>query len=856
MEHHLAERAERLIEEGWDPEEARAEAERRFGDFDGYHHETAEIARDVTWRRGAVERLGDVARDVRQTLRGVRRRPAFALTLIVTLALGIGGITSIFAVLDAVMLRPLPYDDPDELVSVSLAQPGGISISFLPVDQVGVWKEGMQEVLEISGSERLQLVRTDGEPEALAALAVGHDLDDLLGVAPRIGRAFGPDDAVAGAPRVAMLTHAYWARTGADPGVLGTTLRLEDEPWTVVGVLPRDFKYPVAGTIDLWVPRWTDDTAGGHAIDRTDLVGRLREGVTIDIAQERAEVLGAALAESDPTPLGWDVRLRSVGEWRGNSDLREALWMLGAAGGLMLLIALANAANLMLLKAHESAGDVAVRRAIGASRGRVLQSVLTESVLLSVVAGAAAALVAAAAMQGIQRIIPDDFAFSAVYPFMVERRAVAFAFALGVGGGLLGGLVPALWSATVRTQGAGGVAWERSRGRERARVRKGLVVAEVALSVTLLVGASLFVRSFATLLDADPGFDVESLAFLEIALSRRVYPEGADRREFTDRLLEEVGSLPGVEAVVAAQGLPPGGGGILFSEALEAEGRAPMEGFQVLPVAWGPPGYLEALGVRLYAGRGLRSEDVGTDNVVVDRDLATSLFGDGPHVGARFRLGPEDEWFTVVGVVEELKLGGADDQTGDWAIVRAQDPERVPSYVQLAVRTNDPTAILSPVRDAVRSLDAQQPIRELSTAERAMGESVARPRFLLVLMTTLASLALVLAAIGTFGVVAYSARSDRRSTGIRIALGASGREVRSRILRSGLFLAAAGIAIGLGLAMGVARFAEDMLYEVEPLDPTAFALAGLTMLVAAGVACWIPARWASRVDPIEVLNAE
>lgn len=856
LQHHLEERTDRLIEEGWAPDAARAEAERLFGDLHGYQDQTTEIARDVTWRRGMIDRLGDVARDLRWTLRGVRRNPAFAGTLILTLALGIGGITSIFAVIDAVMLRPLPYDEPDELVAVSLAQPSGFSVSFLPSDDAPLWQEGMEEVLTTAGSERMQLVRTDGEPEALATLAVTHDLDDLLGVGPRVGRAFGPDDALAGAPRVALLTHEYWVRSGSDPDIVGRTMRLEDEPWTVVGVLPRDFKYPVAGSVDLWIPIWSDDTAGGHAVSRIDLVGRLRSGVTLELVQERADVLAAALAESNPAQMGWDVRLRRVGEWRGNSDSRQALWMLGAAGALMLIIALVNAVNLMLLKAQSRARDVAVRRAIGASRGRVLQAVLTESVLLSVVAGGAAAVVAALAMQGIQRIIPDDFAFSAVYPFMVEGRAVLFAFVLGLGGGLVGGVGPALWSTTIRTRNAGTAVREQGQGRGRARVRKALVVAEVALSVTLLVGASLFVRSFATLLDSDPGFDVESLAFLTLSLSQRVYPEETDRRQFADRLVEELEGLPGVDGVVVAQGLPPGGGGILFSEAIEAEGRTPIEGFNVIPAAWVPPGYLEVLGVPLVAGQTLTADDRDTDNVVIDLDLAEDLFGTGAAVGSRFRFGPDDDWLTVVGVVQELKLGGADDQIGDWALLRAQESEGFPSYAQVAIRVADPEAILPAVRSAVLEVDPQQPIRELWTAEAAMGESIARPRFLLVLMTTLAGLALVLAAIGTFGVMAYSVRSDRRATGIRIALGASVTDVRSRILRSGLALAGTGVLIGLALATGLTRYAEGLLFGVEALDPAAFLVAGLTMLGAAAIACWIPARWASRVDPIEVLNAE
>jgi predicted permease len=856
IEHHIEERVERLVGEGWDEDAAREEASRLFGDVAAYTDEAVGIARDTRSRRWTMERLGDVGRDLRWTFRGVRRSPTFATTLVLTLALGIGGITSIFAVLDAVLLRPLPYDAPDELVDAWMAVNEQTTVPFLPASQADSWRFAMEDILTTGTSQGMNLVRTDGTPELIRALAVSHDLDELLGVRMRLGRAFSEEDSRAGAERVALMTYPYWVRSGADEQAVGRTIRLEEETWTVVGVLPYDFKYPVAGTNELWIPLWTDGTAGGHGVDRLEVIGRLQPGVTIERAQERAEVIAESLAREEPTAAGWDVRLRDVGAWRGNSDLRRSLWMLVAAGGLMLLIALVNGVNFLLLQAQARARDFAVRRAIGASGRRIFQAVVTESVVLGVVSGGAAALVAALALEGIKGILPSDFAFASVYPFVVEGRTVTFAFALGLLAGLLGGLGPALWTARQKSRGPSSAMNVRGGSGRSARFRQLLVVTEVGLSVALLVGASLFLRSFSSLVRTDPGFDAESIAVAELTLSRRVYTEGADARHFANRVVERVASLPGAEAAIATQGLPPDGGGLFFGEEFQAEGAEPIGEFRVLPFAVVPPEYVEVLGLEIIAGRGLVAGDADADHVVIDRDLAIDLFGSEAPLGSRFRVREGEAWMTVVGVVDELKLGGLDDQYGGWAMMQAEDAETISANFQIVARGRDPEALLPGIRAAIAEVDGQQPIRALHTAQAALGASMARPRFLLVLMGSLAGLALVLAFVGTYGVMAYAVRRRRRETAIRIALGASADRIQARILRSGLALAAGGVASGVILASALTRYAEALLYQIEPLDPLAFGMAAVTMITAAAAASWLPARRATRVDPVVLLREE
>jgi predicted permease len=864
LEHHIEERVERLVEEGWDPMEARAEAERRFGPQRDYRNELLALE-----RRGATGRwmMGEIAsglRDLRGALRNVRRHPMFAGGFVLTLALGLGATTAIFSVVDAVVLRPLPYVEPDRLVEI---WPAGWASGppYMPNAEAPVVAEQLDVLEAVAYSYPMNLVRTDGEPEELVALAVSHDLDAVLGVEAYRGRTFGPDDVVPGSDRVVLLTHGYWERTGADPESVGSTIRLEGEPWTVVGVLPADFKYPVRGVYHLWIPIASDGTAAGRTVSSPSPVGRLRDGVRLADAQARADQLADVLqAETTTTapPVGgaggadWRVLLSEVGAERVDERLLASLRMLSAAVALMLLLTVANATNLLLLRGEDRRREWGVRRALGASRSQVVRSALAETLVLAALAGGASAAIASTALSLLDGVLPAGLMFTSVHTMGVEGRAVGFAFVAALITGLATGIVPAARAARARS--GRGVAGSRASGRDRrtSRLSDGLVVAEVTLSVTLLVGAGLFLRSFGAMMADDPGFDVARIARADLAFPQYSYPQAPDRRRLLDVVSERLRALPGVEGVAVSVGAPPSGGRLIAPDALYPAGEAPIEQpIRILSVD-ADDNFLGVLGARLVEGRALTNLDREARGVVIDRDLARHLFGSRPAVGRRFSASAEEDPWTVVGVVEELKLGGIDNALTRFAMVQAIDPERIGSFVSLTIRAREPAAAVAGVRRIVRDVDPELPIRSLGGGRELMTVTVSQPRFVMILLVSFAALATALGAIGTYAVLAHAVRQRRKEIGIRIALGASSGTVQRHVLAGGIKLAGVGIALGLGASFLLGGVADGLLYGVAASDLWTKAGATLLMLAVAGLACWVPARRATRVDPVRVLNAE
>lgn len=855
IRHHLDEATDRLIEEGWEADQARPEAERRFGEVPRYReamltHPDDEGARMM----GAVRSMAD---DIRYTLRALRRRPVFTWTLVLTLAVGIGAAGAIFSMIDAVLLRPLPYFEPERIVQVGLVleDQGGFVIPSLQRDQVEDWVDGADFLSAISLTEQMSLVRTDGpEPEQLSVVAAGPELDEVLGVTPALGRAFAPEDGQPGA-RVVMMSHAYWARTGSPRDVVGQTIRLDDEPYIVVGVLPRGFKYPVAGRAELWIPVADDYTIAGREQSQFRVVGRLDDGLTLDAAQSRADALGDAQQAQRAHEMGWTTKLQPVGNWRANPDTVRGLWTAFGAVMGMLLIAIVNGANLQLVRGEDRRGEVGVRIALGASRGRVLRHLLVESVVLALMAGVAATGLAWLSVAGLRAIAPDELTFGMVHDFGLEGRALLAVFTVALVSGLVVGLLPAL--RTTRIAGSPDVAGRRLSDRRTHRLRSLLVVGEVALSVVLLVGAGLFLRSFAVVNQVEIGMDAERIASVGVSLPSTRYPTGADRAVFADELTSRIRTLPGVIATTLAPELPPEGGGISFNLALEAEGGESRPTDDMISFSTVLPGYLEVLGTRLHDGRGFRAEDRETGGVVIDRDFARMIFGEERVAGRRFRLDPENEWSTVVGVIEEMKMGGLDDPYGAAALLYPMNPAAPPSHLTIAVRTDgDPQTLLPLLRQAVLDLDPRLPLRTLQTGEQAVAEGLVRPRFLVLLIGVLAATALLLAVVGLFGVVSYTVARGRREMGIRMALGASTARVRGGVLRWGLAVATLGVVVGLGAAALLDDLAASLLYGVAPGDPVTTLGVAITMVLAALVACWVPAARATRVDPAEVLRPD
>jgi predicted permease len=873
LEHHIEERVERLVEEGWDPTEARAEAERRFGPQQEYRNELLALERRGATGRRMMGGMESCLRDLRGALRNVRRHPMFAGGFVLTLALGLGATTAIFSVVDAVVLRPLPYVEPDRLVEI---WPAGWASGppYMPSSEAPVVAEQLDVLEAVAYSHPMNLVRTDGEPEELVALAVSPDLDAVLGVEAYRGRTFGPDDVLPGSERVVLLTHGYWERTGADPESVGSTIRLEGEPWTVVGVLPADFKYPVSGVYHLWIPIASDGTAAGRTVSSPSPVGRLRDGVRLADAQARADqladVLQAEMTRAAPPtggtgeaggadraePADWRVLLREVGAERVDERLLASLRMLSAAVALMLLLTIANATNLLLLRGEDRRREWGVRRALGASRLQVVRSALAETLVLAALAGGASAAIASTALSLLDGVLPAGLMFTSVHTMGVEGRAVGFALVAALVAGLATGIVPAARAARARS--GRGVVGSRASGRDRrmSRLSDGLVVAEVTISVTLLVGAGLFLRSFGAMMADDPGFDAARVARADLAFPRYAYPQAPDRRRLLDVVSERLRALPGVEGVAVSVGAPPSGGRLIAPDALYPAGEAPIEQpIRILSVD-ADDNFLGVLGARLVEGRALTNLDREARGVVIDRDLARHLFGSRPAVGRRFSARAEDDPWTVVGVVEELKLGGIDDALTRFAMVQAIDPERIGSFVSLTIRARDPAAAVAGVRRIVRDVDPELPIRSLGGGRELMTVTASQPRFVMILLVSFAALATALGAIGTYAVLAHAVRQRRREIGIRIALGASSGTVQRHVLAGGMTLAVVGIALGLGASLLLEGVADGLLYGVAASDLWTKAGATLLMLTVAGLACWLPARRATRVDPVRVLNAE
>lgn len=858
LEHHVMERTERLIDEGWEPAAARSEAERRFGVKRKWKNELAAGARAETGRGWMMEMLDSVMQDVRYALRGALREPGFTFTLLATLALGIGATGGVFSAIDAVMVRPLPYHRPDRLVEVQPVREGErVRGDFAP-DQVAPWVEGAEFLVAVARHDRVNLLRTDGGAATLNAVVASANLDDVLGIEMALGRAFVDDD-VAEDRRVAILTFDYWRRTGSDPAIVGTEIVLDEAPWTVVGVLDRGMKFPVTGTPELWIPYSADGTVQGTQRRDVAVVGRLADGLSLEAAQARADLLGSRLDEALPTEGGWGVQLRPVGWWRTNPDTARGLWLLGGGVLLMLVIAVVNAVNLLLVRGQGRTGEFGVRKALGASRGRVVRQVVVEAVLLSLAAGVVATAVAATCVEVVAWLAPREITFGMVHEFGLEWRSLALVFAVAAGAGLLVGVLPGLRLSRARVAGSGPAA---ARGRDMAagRLRTALVTGEIAVSVVLLVGAGLFLRSFSNMLDVDMGMETERVAFATVDLPDNRYTSAAERAAFRTDALARLRAIPGVTSVASSTGAPPQGGGLSFPGALKGEAQAEPVVVPVIPNLEASPGFLETLGADLVAGRDLAPGDLETGGVVVDRDLAELLFDGGAAVNRRFTLDAQAEtvrWLTVVGVVDELVLGGPDDHSGGAAFVSPMDPEAPSSWQVFTVRTSgDPGTLLAPVREVFHSLDDRLPLVALETGEQAFGASLTRPRFVVFLFSVLAWLALILSAVGIYGVVSFAVRQRRREMGIRIALGAPLASVRARIFKWGLAMAAVGTGVGVVVAVQIDQAAEALFFGVSPGDPATLAAVGALMLGVTGLACLIPAMRATRVDPVEALRSE
>jgi predicted permease len=798
--------------------------------------------------------------DLRYAVRRLVRSPGFFLVTVLTLALGIGANSAIFSVVNAVLLRPLPYEEGDRLARVFHVTDTGNRAVMSPANFRDV-REQSRTLEELSFYYWFNPTLTGAaDPVRLEGASIGAHFFEVMRAKPQLGRTFRPDENEPGRNRVVTLSHALWQqRFGSDPSVIGRTLVLGGEPYEIVGVMQEGFTYP--GNRQLWTPLeydaefMADESRGAWYISA---IGRLKPGATHEQAAREIATIGKRLEQAYPesnTNLGMaSVSLLEVAV----GDIRPTLLILLGAVGLVLLIACANMANLLLARAASREGEFAVRTALGAGRGRLLRQLLTESVILSLAGGTAGLLLAvwgiqllvALQPQGIPRL--DDVG--------LDATVLGFTAGIALLAGLFFGLIPAVQvtrsnlAGSIREGGRGALS-----GRGSARIRGTLVVAEMALSVMLLVGAGLLIRSFVRLQSVDPGFRSEGTLAFSLSLPDAVYDTDPARHSFYERLIERLRTVPGVQASAAVSDLPMGGSMNFLT--FEVAGREPPRpgqepGAQILRAT---PDYFRAMGVPVVRGRPFVREDrQGTSPVVVINERAAQrFFPNQDPLGERItlELNGDSVGREVVGVVGDVKQSGLDAEPQPAIYVpQAQAPA---GSMNVVVSTPlPPAAVAGAIKGEVRALDPNLPIDDLRPLRQVVAESVSQPRFYMLLLSIFAGVALTLTAIGIFGVISYAVTQRRREIGIRMALGADSASVLRLVVGGALVLAGIGVGVGLvGAAVGT-RVLSGLLFGVEATDPLTFLGVATILLGVAFLASYLPARAASRVDPNIALRSE
>jgi predicted permease len=798
-------------------------------------------------------------RDARYAARALARQPLFVTASAGTLALGIGAATAVFSLAHGVLLAPLPVEEPERLVRVYLEepeQPGGREyLTAMDALMVREQEDVLGAVAVFYDYEEVGADLTGGgAPERVRTLPVSSGYFGLLGVEPLSGRELAPAEERQAA-RVAVVSHGVWVRhLGADPSAVGRTLRLDARPHTVVGVLPPDFRDPVAGAVDVYVPQDLDPANDWNNWDNhyVSALARLAPGVTLEAAGERLRVAALAMNEAvrdDPEDF-WLPRLVPLHEdLVGQAD--TLLWVLLGAVGLLLLLACANVANLSLARGVARVREMAVRSALGAGRAGLARQLLCESTLIALVGGALGVALARGALTAFGRMATDEIpradAITLDRPVLLFALGVTFVCALAFG------LLPAVG----RTPSAGiDSLLQDGRGNAPAsyRLRRTLVIGQTALAVILLVGAGVLARSFAALQRIDLGIDPGGVLTYQVHLPEVRYPDAATRTAFYTGLAERVRSLPGVRATGAVQWLPVQGRGYrwgLFRES-PPEGVGPV-GADVRIV---DGDYFEALDMPLVRGRTFGPGDhaEAPPVAVLNREAVRRVFPDGDPAGSEVRVG--GRVWTVVGVVENVANDALGDVTSTVYLPHTQFADRHWALHQVVEADHDPGLLVAPIRQALAELDRELVLHQPRPFTELLADAVGRQRLAMTVMSGFAALALVLAMVGIYGVLAFLVGRRSHEIGIRMALGAGRRQVRAMVLRESFAVSLVGVALGVAGAFGLSPWLQALVYDVDVRDPAVYALVAGGLLAVALLAAWVPARRASAVDPVRAFRAD
>jgi len=854
LESHLALHIEDNLRAGLSPEEARRRALIKLGGVT----QTTELHRE----QGGLPMLETLLQDLRFGVRMLRKNPGFSLIAILTLALGIGANTAIFSVVNAVLLRPLQFKDPEQLVWIWGTVPKFSQANHSPVEFLA-FQTQQQLFTELAAYRSMSFTVTGGtQPEQVQGMIASANYFSLLGVAPIRGRAFQSDDGKAGAARVTVVSHDLWqTRYGGEANLIGRALTMNGESVTVIGIMPPGFS--LNPSTQIWLnPRQTvPDLQMNFRGDVQTLrdqhylrvLGRLKPGVSLTQAQAELDAIAARLQQQHFDQAEHGARVIALGELF-ISDVRQMLWLLLGAVGLVLLIACANVTNLLLARTAARSREMAIRAAVGASRFSLVRQLLIESMLLALISAAAGWWLARGGVTLIRWVSPH--AITRLNEVSLDNTVFLFTLVVSLVTGVIAGLAPALTSSktdlapTLKESGRSTVAG-------RNWLRQTLVVAEVALALVVLIGAGLLVGSFARLTAVQPGFAPDHLLTFWVTLTSERYGTETANVRFIKELTASLEALPGVQGVAISADFPIQGTDTHDYPEIEGRGTAPdqrtLTGHHVIN-----PRYFEALGAPLRQGRAFteRDDTKAPRVVIINEAFAVRAWPNEVALGKRLRFGPPSEpWSEVVGVVANLKHDGL--QLTDSP--HCYSPQLQQPWPFLAIAARSPleqSALLNSIRQTVQKIDPNLPLIQPLSMQERMAQTLVSRRLTLSLFSLFAIVALVLATIGLYGVMSYGVAQRRHELGIRLALGATSRDVLQLIVGQGMRLVMFGIGLGVVVALLVNRLLTSLLFGVKPTDPLTFGVIALLLLIVALIACWLPARRATKVDPLMALRHE
>jgi len=806
--------------------------------------------------------MDTLLKDIRYGIRGLLKRPSISIIAILTLAIGIGANSAIFSLINALLLKPLPFPELERVVAIwDTMKSRGVVHNEVTMANYLDWRAQTQSFEHLAlyrwWSTNLSGVEP---PERIQGFQVTANFFDALGMKPIIGRNFTEEENQPGKDAVAIITYSLWQRRfGGDPNILNKTLKLNSITRTVIGVMPERFNFPKDA--DIYAPlAITSELARSRSSHSYYVIGRLKRGVALSAAQAEIDTITGRLEKEYPkSNTGWGAAVYPLVK----DTVRmydTALWVMLGAVGFVLLIACANVANLMLARATGRQKEIALRSALGASRWRIIRQLLTESTILALVGGALGVLVAFWGIDAFKAANPGDAARFAPgwYQIGINFTVLAFTFGLSLMSGVIFGLAPA-WQVSKPNLNNALKEGGRQTSSGSHRLRSSLVILEVAVSLVLLVGAGLAVRSFLALLKTSAGFDPDNILTMSLVLPSAKYKEESQRSAFYRDLVQRVKDLPGVQSAAAVNFLPLGGSNSSDSYVIEGVAEPPPGQENEGRYRVCTPDYFQTMRIPILKGRGFTDQDKAgaTPVIIVNETLARKHWPNGDAIGKRLRFeGPLDKspWREVVGVVHDVKHQLTLDVTPEYYLPMDQDPWS--SMVLVAKTKGDPAAMASQIRQQVFELDKDQPVFDVLTMQQVRSLSIFLYSFSSVLLAIFGGVALLLATIGIYGVMAFAVTQRTQEIGIRMALGARGRDVLKLVVKNGMLLAVIGVGIGLAGAWALTRVMRQLLVGVQPTDFLTFSVVSACLLLAALLACYLPARRATKVDPLIALRSE